>query len=109
MCGFPFPFVHALLNLCKVNCCHLGVPVLSAGNKKWKNSLPSFSGFITRFKRNAARSSATPATPALIPRPAINEEEDEYHGYLFKKSSKMPNLWKKKYCVLRQCIFAYYE
>lgn len=81
----------------------------SAGNKKWKNSLPSFSGFITRFKRNTTRSSAAPATPTLIPRPAINEEEDEYHGYLFKKSSRVPNLWKKKYCVLRQCIFAYYE
>ena len=77
------------------------------GNKKWKNSLPSFSGFITRFKRGTARSSGGPTTPPLIPRPAINKEEsDEYHDYLFKKSSKVPNLWKKKYCVLRQCIFA---
>lgn len=82
---------------------------VTVGNKKWRNSLPSFSGFITRFKRNAGRSSAATAAPPLIPRPAINEEDDEYHGYLFKKSSKVPNLWKKKYCVLRQCIFAYYE
>ena len=72
------------------------------GGKKRKKKERSLIRQTSFFGKNKGQKSKL-----LTQKKAELEKGERYSGYLYKRNSS--GSWKKKWCVLKGCIFSYYK